>query len=291
MVLIFLMLCAPPDLLNPNTDGLKYSAAKPRILATYSEELEKLREENKRLKEELSLLKPFQVGDIKLKGVEPYAYFRITSAPGCVYCLPYIQSLEIQLKPLNWTFGDKGSHFELVKLTNEEWQARGIALPYVELVVNGKVEEWKGDKSASTLSNKLSELEKQKPETYGSEEAYGMSIGTITGKSQVTALLQSLEPFLDGGTLTITYEPKPGVVKEYLTIRQGSTALKIPAKTSIQFKLVGSGSNKCLDITPLGQPIQVVAGPLTRNINKVELTPNRLSIRLPWMIDPEWNIK
>lgn len=284
------MLCAPPDLLNPNVSKLEYSAAKPRILETESEELAKLREENAKLKDELSKLQPFQVGDLKLKHIEKYAYYRITTAPGCAYCKPFYTGLKVALEPLNWTFGEEGTHFQLVEITNEEWQRRGITLPYVELVVNGKATE-SPDRDAVTMSAKLSKLDSEKPTTFGSDQTYGMKIGTIPGRPAVVALLESLEPFLDGGTLTVVYEPKPGVVKEYLTIRQGSTALKIPAKTAIKLQIVGSDSDKQLDITPLGTPIQIVAGPLTRSINKVELTPNRLSIRLPWMVDPEWNIK
>lgn len=291
MVLILLLsLCAPPDLLNPNVNKLEYSAAKPKILSTDSEEVEKLREENKRLKSQLDSLQPFQVGDLKLKHISKYAFYRITTAPGCAVCKPYYLNLKRTLEPLNWTFGEEGTHFQLVEITNEDWQRRGITLPYVELVVNGKATE-SPDRDANGMSATLSRLDSEKPETFGSDEAYGMKIGTISGKSSVVAILESLEPFLDGGTLTVIYEPKPGVVKEYLTIRQGSTALKIPAKTAIKLQIVGSGSDKQLDITPLGTPIQIVAGPLTRSINKVELTPNRLSIRLPWMVDPEWNIK
>jgi hypothetical protein len=118
------------------------------------------------------------------------------------------------------------------------------------------------------------------------EQPTGLAIGTIKAKEQVTSLFSQLKPFLDGGAATFTYAPRPGVVREYLEFRAGSAGIRIPAKTVATLKFEGDMLR--VDFSP--GPTLLAAG-IVREVQSVELTVNRLSIQLPWMIDPEWRIE
>jgi hypothetical protein len=118
------------------------------------------------------------------------------------------------------------------------------------------------------------------------EQPTGLAIGTIKAKEQVTSLFAQLKPFLDGGAATFTYAPRAGVVKEYLEFRAGSAGIRIPAKTVATMRF--DGDMLRVDFAP--GPTLLAAG-IVRDVTSIELTVNRLSIQLPWMVDPEWNIE
>lgn len=216
-----------------------------------------------------------------------HSYILITTSRACSACPSFIAGLKRTLVPLKWTFGNEKStaHFREMEISQQEWDRLQCSLPQVHLVQGG-IYTPMTDKSSSALSNALLNA----MQGGNDEQLAGVTAGSFKGTQSVSKLLNALDPFLDGGTLTLTYTPKPGVVKEWLTITQGKVGVKIPAKLSYKLSIEQKKEGKQLTIVPVGTPLQIFASMIERNVNAVELTPTRISIRLPWAPDPEFRI-
>lgn len=205
----------------------------------------------------------------------------VTSAPGCGHCPAFKRSLKHRLK--DWDVSDSpDAHFRLVEITDDEWRERGITLPLSELHVNGKiVAKREGVVNPDELANLYNQW------TNGlvpdPEQSYGIGVGSVPAKAQVSALLQALKPFLDGGTLRIEYKPKSGVIRDWLTVKQGSVGVKIPSTTAIVFAFEGDQFVGRFE----GTSPRVIVGPFERGPTSVEVSTDRIAIRLPWCPDPE----
>lgn len=232
-------------------------------------------------------------GLVNLKAEAIPVQWVITTSPSCGACHTFVRQLHEELDRFGWKIGEQpDAQFRIESISEAEWQRRGLTLPRAELFRDGQlcVASVGNQLSPASMSQDYILRMKERellPKLPGSEQVAGMSIGTINAKSQVASILNNLTPFLDGGTLDVTYTPKQGVVKEWLTIKQGSAGIKLPAKTSVRLSI----TNGVMDIVPQGVKPIVIVGPLERSINAIEFSANKLSIRLPWMIDPEWDFK
>jgi len=261
-------------------------------LVNTTDTIESLRKERDELRRELAKQQNFQAIQISglsnLQAQTKAVQWVITTSPACQPCHVLVRNLQTQLVPVGWSVGeDENAQFRITSITHEEWQRRGITLPQAQLMLNGYVIKT-GVSAPISMAMSYTELvTKQSRIPNTNEQVAGLSIGTITGAAQVTQILNALTPFLDGGTLEVNYIPRAGVVKDFLTIKQGSAGIKIPSKTSIKLSI----ANGRMDIVPQGVKPIVIVGPLERNIDAIEMSANKLSVRLPWMLDPEWNIK
>lgn len=210
----------------------------------------------------------------------------VTIADYCQYCKPYIEMLKRKL-PAYKIGNDPSSQIWVEHITEAEWKRRQYTLPHVRLRIREEYRDLseRDPFALGQIFNDASATEKSMPPLTG-EQVTGLSVATIKGKAQVVQMLAALEPFLDGGTLQIIYTPRKGVVKDFLTIKRGSVGIKIPPKTTLQLQMK-SGDLSILMIDP--KP-EVIIGPLERGIQELSITPNRISLRLPWMIDPELNL-
>ena len=221
-----------------------------------------------------------------IKAEERPVRILIRSNDSCRPCINLINGVKSQLQ--NYSSGeDESNHFQIVKLSQKEWEDSKLNLPFVTLLVRGEESAPITERNPIQLANLLNraiEADKATPAaTVQENQAPGLTIGTIPAGDQIRDMLTTLEPMLDGGTLTITYTPRTGVIKEFLTIKRGSVGIKIPPKTTLVLGMrQGDMSIKLIDPKP-----QIVIGPFTRGVQEVDITPNKLSIRLPWMIDPE----
>lgn len=217
-----------------------------------------------------------------------FVQWKLYSSPSCGHCQPYKRDIKAYLKDFKVSSdASLRPHILIVELTASQWEQSGLRLPHLELYVNdAKVYECDGDQiTFAEIGNKWNdEYNKCKA---AASNLMGLKVGTLEAKPQVEQLLKSLQPFLDGGSLTISYKPKAGVVKDYLTINQGSVALRIPANTAITFAM----NNMVLSGT-FAQPSPQVRIPIRGNVNvkSMTLSPSSFAIQLPWMIDPEWTI-
>ena len=211
------------------------------------------------------------------------AYIVIKSSEGCKPCEILINAIQNKYPELI------GTEFQIVKLTLDEWRKSQLSLPDVRLWADGEESDKLNERDPVKLKeliDKATALHKSTTPP-ASAPASGVVVGSIPAKEQVQQLLQQLEPFLDGGTLNLTYTPRKGVVKQFLTIKRGAAAIKIPAKTSVALEMHnGDLSIKFIEPKPV-----LVVGPLERGLQEIDITPNKLSIRLPWMLDPEFKWK
>lgn len=249
--------------------------------------LNTLRSENAQLHARVSELENvpgmFINGLKDLKAEYPTAQILITTSAACAPCKQLIANIIAR----GFKFGDT-EWFRILELSEDEWRKSGLALPDVQLMIKGI----KSGVIQERDPNKLYDFALAADTSYKTtqitgEQVAGLKVGTLPVKDQVQNMLITLEPFLDGGTLNLTYTPKPGVVREFLTIKRGAGGLKIPVKTSFTLAMKnGDLSIKFNDPKP-----QVIAGPFERGLQEIDVTPNKLSIRLPWMIDPEFGYK
>lgn len=219
----------------------------------------------------------------------PNVQWVVTTSPTCQYCHIFVNSLRTRLGN-RWRIGDtSNAHFRISNISTEEWQRSGWLLPRIELFVNGesKYVGTSDSMSIDAMANSLNDEANNFRAKGSDENLVGLRLGTLGIKPQVVNLIHALEPFLDGGTLTCTYTPRAGVVKEYLTIQQGSVGLRIPAKTS--FTLTCNSGKAAIKFA---QPTVQVRIPVRGNtdVKSMTLTPSEFAIQLPWMIDPEWTI-
>ncbi len=238
--------------------------------------------------DDLEAQHPFQITDLQaIQPITPKVQFVIRTSPSCNPCHKFIALLKQKLDK-KWRIGDTlDCQFFIMVMTPDEWRESGLNLPHVTLVVNGN----------STVVNvrdpfRLAEMyneavEDAKANGVYSDQVTSMQMATLQGKQQAIQFLNMLEPFLDGGTLQVVYTAKPGVVKEFLTIKKGSAGINIPPKTSF----VLSMKNGDLDIKFQDPKPEVIIGPLERGMQEINVTPNKISLRLPWMIDPEIGLK
>lgn len=224
----------------------------------------------------------------KLQTQLPPVQIVIYTNARCIPCKSFIAYLKGWL-PKYDVSDSQLANFHIVTLSDEDWATEGWSLPHVVLFVRGKktaLQERDAYRLAA-IYNKAVADEAAMPPIPGAEQVAGMVMSTIDGKQQVIQFLQMMEPFLDGGTLNLTYTAKPGVVKDYLTIKHGPAGIKIPSKTSLTLSMV----NGNLTVTMQDPKPVLIIGPLERGIQEVNITPNKLSVRLPWMIDPELQFK
>jgi hypothetical protein len=212
----------------------------------------------------------------------------IETSPACGPCHQFVDAAKAKLpKRLGWDVSDSDTaQFQIVSLTKKEWEESGLTLPRARLFVYGEVVDTRipNGNMVYEMANMLNDRFKALPAS--AQQAYGLQLTSVNAKPQVEALFNALVPFLDGGTLQCIYKPRDGVVKEYLTIKQGSAAVMIPAKTSF----VLSATKEKIGITFDEPAVRLGIGFLKRDITAIELTPKKLSLRLPWMIDPEIGI-
>lgn len=227
----------------------------------------------------------------QIQELRPNVQIWIWTSPACGACPGFINTLRAALPAnMGWHIGhDVGSNIYIHEISQAEWNQRGLTLPFVEVVSRGVRKSLGNRVSANTIAaeyNAAFEADKQLPQLAG-EHVASIGVATINGKQQVMQLLTMLEPFLDGGKLTLEYTPKPGIIKQYLTIKQGPAQIKIPTKTSFTLQMHDG------DLTVLcNEPkVQIVLMGMQRGIQEVDVTPNKISLRLPWMIDPELNLK
>jgi len=274
----------------------KVSAEAQATLLSSSERIRELEQELREAKAELLAAKSAQVvSDLQsinlsgLSGLTPdkrRVQWVITSSKRCMPCGLWLTNAKAIL-PKEWEISEKDyAHFRINYITDEEWSAKGYTLPRAELYLDDRIVRVIEANEMNPLAMARDFNAYDKPLS-GSEQLNGIAVGSLPVKPQVVALLRALYPFLDGGTLQVIYTPKPGVVKEYLTIAQGSIRVKIPAKTSFH---IGMSDANGLSIKFDEPAVMVGASFVERGIKSIDLTPNRLSIRLPWMIDPETNI-
>lgn len=235
---------------------------------------------------------PIEIGTLlaNAKPEYPDVQMIVTSSEKCTACPPFWNAVVAYANTSSgWTYGEDPSSMIWHEVISEaEWVKRGYTLPHVDFLVRGGVREAVGQRDVRNLFA-LYKMKEQQYEKSPSrpEPLAGMVMKTIQGKAQATQLLQTLGPLLDGGTLRISYTAKPGVIKEYLTIKQGATGIKLPPK----LELVLSMYDGNLTVTMIDPKPVAIAGPFERGVQAIELTPNKLSIRLPWMIDPEVGLK
>lgn len=214
-----------------------------------------------------------------------FVQWKVYSSPACSVCQPFKRNLKARLNSFVVSSdASTNPQILIVEISDAKWVESGWRLPHLELYSNGaKVYECDGDQiTFDEIGIKWNdEYNKGKA---AASQLMGMKVGTIEARPQVEQLLKSLQPFLDGGTLTISYKPRPGVVKDYLTINQGTVALRIPANTSITLSMDNS---KLAGV--FAQPSPQVKIPIRGNTNvkSMTLSPSLFAIQLPWMIDPE----
>lgn len=206
--------------------------------------------------------------------------WRIFTSPMCAHC-PAKEAEIRALIPLGWSVGNsETSQFRIISMTESQWIKSGFNLPRAELWIEGKVIEAREKFTAIELC-----AEWNKRHSNYETNLAGVKVGTLGVKSQVEKVLRELQPFLDGGTLNITYTPKSGVVKNYLTITQGSYSLRIPAKTSVNLSMDNTKLAVKFDSPPPQVHIPVRGN---TSVNSMTLSPDKFAIQLAWMIDPEW---
>jgi hypothetical protein len=115
----------------------------------------------------------------------------------------------------------------------------------------------------------------------------GLAIGTIQARDQIQSLLAQLKPVIDGGTLDVTYSAPPGVVKQWLIISQNGSGIKLPPRLTARLAI----ESDTLVVSFPGTAPQIFASGFTRQVQQVEISTSKVSIRLPWMIDPEWQVR
>lgn len=224
-----------------------------------------------------------------VKTIQRPVQFVITTSDGCQACHTLISHLIRVLEPKGWTIDEEeSSQFYIKNISAEEWRRQQLTLPHVVLRVRDTLTViYDHDPThLASMYLKYVEVEKKMP-PLASEQLQGMKVASIEGKQQVIQMLQTLEPFLDGGTLQIIYTAKPGVVKNFLTIKQGSLGVKIPPRISFLLKMRDGD----LTVTVQEPRTELIIGPLVRGIQEINFTPNKISLRLPWMIDPELELK
>ena len=252
-------------------------------------ELEQLRSRVKDLESQLLAAKApvdsFSIAGLgELKPSARPVQWVITSAPGCGHCPANKRQLKHRLK--DWDVSDSpDAHFRLVEITDAEWRERGITLPLSELYVNGRIV---ATRTGVTNPDELAGIYNQwangnvtvpDPE----EKSYGIGVGSVPVKAQISALLQALKPFLDGGTLRVEYKPRAGVIRDWLTVKQGAVGVKIPSTTAIVFAFEGDQFVGRFE----GTAPRLIVGPFERGPTSVEVSTDRIAIRLPWCPDPE----
>ena len=210
------------------------------------------------------------------------AYIVIKSSDGCVPCKILIDAITAKYPQLI------GTEFQIVKLTLDEWRKSQLSLPDVRLWVDGEESDKLQERDPAKLKELIDKATALHRDGFAAAAPNsGVVVGSIPMKDQVQQMLQQLEPFLDGGTLELIYTPRKGVVKQFLTIKRGSVEVKLPPKTSLTLSMHnGDLTIKLNDPKPV-----LLIGPLERGLQEVDITPNKMSIRLPWMIDPEVNWK
>ena len=206
------------------------------------------------------------------------AYVVIKSSDGCIPCEILINSIKSKYPQLI------GTEFQIVKLTLDEWRMSQLSLPDVRLWADGEESDRLRERDPSKLKELIDKAAALQRDGFAAAApASGLVVGSIPMKDQVQQMLQQLEPFLDGGTLELIYTPRKGIVKEFLTIKRGAVGVKIPPRTSLTLSMHnGDLTIKLNDPKPI-----LLIGPLERGLQEIDITPNKMSIRLPWMIDPE----
>lgn len=207
--------------------------------------------------------------------------WRIFTSRHCQYCPQTVDPIWA-LRSSGWKVGPEATNqFRIIEMTREQWGAAGISLPRAEL--------WIGTTLVLTrdvpfTAKELAD-EWNKRQTNYEQNLAGMKVGELGVKPQVESLLRSLQPFLDGGKLQVTYTPRAGVIKEYLTIQQGSIAVRIPARTALTLAM---NDNELSGTFEPNTPQVRLPVRGNTNIKSFTLTPQKFAIQLPWMIDPEW---
>lgn len=220
-----------------------------------------------------------------LQSTKPRIQWIITTSPTCGPCHTFVNNVRERL-PKFTVSGDDDAEFRVISITQKQWNDSGWTLPRVELFVEGR-SVYVDIASKMTIDDMANRYNTEFNAARGTKEqnVVGVKVGTVPVKQQVQQLLNALGPFLDGGTITVSYTPKPGVIKEYLTIQQSSVAIRIPAKTTFTLGYDGRAAS-----IKFQQPTVQVRIPIRGNINvnSMTLTPDKFAIQLPWMIDPEW---
>jgi hypothetical protein len=165
----------------------------------------------------------------------------------------------------------------------------GMTVAYREVQFNRPLPQWHLVRDGKIIQSKpAGALTIDQAQTWlASNQLAGVVISSIEAKPQVEALIKALRPFLDGGTLELTYTAPRGVVRDFIEIRQGGGSIKIPSRTKLVIGMDGDTlSAKFMDTKP-----RVGLGWLSRDVNAIEVTPDMISIRLPWAPDPEVRLK
>lgn len=219
----------------------------------------------------------------------PDAQLVVVTSPNCTHCGPFWNSLVAYAKTgKGWTYGTDPSSMLYEEVIDEtEWQRRGYNLPQVEYRRFGKSLGVESSRNPDELLKKLVVLQNEVKMYSKPEKPSGMVVKTVQGKAQAEQLLKTLEPMLNGGKLKVIYTARDGLIKDYLTIKQGATGIKLPPKLELDLTVV----NGKLTITWIDPKPVAIAGPFERGLEAIELTPNKLSLRLPWCPDPEIGLK
>jgi len=298
IILCFVLLCAEPKLFSTRlsekdaqiAELQERVAALTKQVETAQRELSYAKDDINAKSDRIAKLesRTFEITNLNAIQEEksPHIQIRIITSPLCRPCHLLIENVSAYLKYCNrtnksnlWvedlTSSDAQIHQRI--LSQEDWQRLGYTLPRVELWVDDQFQLLEERDPAKLVEIYNAAVNKQR------EHLAGVSVGTIPAKQTVQQFLQLMEPFLDGGTLQLIYTPKAGVIKEYLTIKQGKFAVMIPPKTTISLTMK-SGDMSIIFSDP--KP-RVSAIGMSRQLNEIDLTPNKVSLRLPYMMDPE----
>lgn len=219
----------------------------------------------------------------------PTVQIRITTSDGCGACHVLVAQLVAYLRTAKgWgDVQDKTSQFYVNNISDAEWQAQQLTLPLVELLVRDRKTTLLERDPASLVRIYNAAMQADNVNAPKKEQLAGMTLGSVPGKVQAEQFLAMLEPFIDGGTLQVTYTAKPGVIKNFLTMKRGSYGIKLPSKTTFTFAM-NKGDLAIQFIDP--KPELLFSG-FDRRVNEIDITPNKISVRLPYMIDPELSWK
>lgn len=226
----------------------------------------------------------------------PRVQWRITTSPGCGPCRTFISQLRSRLvdsivdPTKRWDIGEhESAQVRITHISEAEWARTGWTLPRIELCVDGiPISTYTGSSiNADQMADRFNaEMQNLRP-LPAQSNVVGMRVGTLPIKPQVIQVLAALTPFLNGGTLNLTYTPKPGVIKDYLTLTQGNVGIRVPAKTS--FNVICNDRELALKFI---QPTVQAKIPIRGNtdIKGMTLTPDKLSLQLSWMVDADVSI-
>lgn len=254
-------------------------AQRDKDLSNAIEEIKKEREKSSTLQSVATTdVIPLMIAGLRsVDSPAPVLQWRIFHAHGCTACPTVIRDV-LALNGRYTVGSDANAQFRLCELTSEAWRKSGVSLPRAEL--------WDGNSYVKLVEAPISvqALTVEYDKLMNLSNVVGVKVGTLPVKATVETLLKEFEPFLDGGTLNVSYTARPGVIKDRLTISHGSFALRIAPKTSATFGM----DNKRL-IIKFDSPTPEVYMPIRGNtsIKSFTLSPSSFSVQLPWMLDPE----